>query len=106
MQTQVRQTVFHYKGSPITASALTGPIAAFNEIIGCTIDDPKVSQIASDVGAAYTVWEDKEIPGIHWNFEGKGLEFCFDDEILTAIFFHFDFREDGLHKITLLLEPP
>ena len=63
------------------ASALTGPIAAFNEIIGCTIDEPKVSQIARDVGVAYTVWEDEELPDIHWIFEGKGLEFCFTDEI-------------------------
>ena len=55
------------------ASALTGPIVAFNEIIGCTIDDPKVSQIASDVGVAYTVWEDEELPDIHWIFECKGL---------------------------------
>ena len=31
----------HYKGVPIMESALTGPIEAFNEIIGCTIDDPK-----------------------------------------------------------------
>lgn len=146
------------------ASALTGPIAAFNEIIGCTVDDPKVSQIARDVSATYTVWEDEELPDIHWIFEGKGLEFCFTDEILTAIFFqfiaedgwnvgswsgplidgfvapditperadatfgepeaigcgsptwrryeigdhfiHFDFREEGLHMITLLLETP
>lgn len=146
------------------ASALTGPIVAFNEIIGCTVDEPKVSQIARDVGATYTVWEDEELPDIHWIFEGKGLEFCFTDEILTAIFFqfiaedawnvgswsgplidgfvarditpeqadatfgepeaigyeshtwrryeigdhhiHFDFREDGLHKITLPLETP
>lgn len=65
------------------ANALTGPIAAFNGIIGCTIDDPKVSQIASDVGAPYTVWEDEELPDIH-----------------------FDFGEEGLHKITLLLETP
>ena len=43
----------------------------------------KVSQIASDVGAAYTVWEDEGIPDIH-----------------------FDSREEGLHKITLLLEAP
>ena len=76
------------------ASALTGPIAAFNEIIGCTIDEPKVSQIARDVGATYTVWEDEELPDIHWIFEGKGLEFCFTDEILTAIFFQF-IAEDG-----------
>lgn len=146
------------------ASALTGPIAAFNEILGCTIAGPKASQIASDAGAACTVWQDEEIPGIHWIFKGKGLVFCFDDEILTAIFFqfiaenvwnvgswsrplidglvapditperadstfgepeatgceshtwrryeigdhhiHFGFREDGLHKITLLLETP
>lgn len=104
------------------------------------------------------------MPDIHWIFEGKGLEFCFDEEILTAIFFqfiaedawnvgswsgplidgfvapditpeqadatfgepeaigcgsptwrryeigdhfiHFDFREEGLHMITLLLETP
>lgn len=65
------------------ASALTGPIVAFNEIIGCTVDDPKVSQVASDVGAAYTVWEDEEMPDIH-----------------------FGFREEGLHMITLLLETP
>ena len=71
------------------ASALTGPIAAFNEIIGYTIDDPKVSQIARDIGATYTVWQDEEMPDIHWIFEGKGLEFCFDEEILTAIFFQF-----------------
>ena len=146
------------------ASALTGPIVSFNEIVGCTIDDPKVSQIARDVGVAYTVWEAEGTPGIHWVFEGKGLEFFFDDEILTAIFFqfisedvrnvgswsgplidgfvapditpeqadatfgepeaigrgslawrryeigdhfiHFDFREEGLHMITLLLETP
>ena len=71
------------------AGALTGPIVAFNEIIGYTIDDPKVSQIANDVGVAYTVWEDEEMPDIHWIFEGKGLEFCLDEEILTAIFFQF-----------------
>lgn len=75
------------------ANAFKRPIAAFNEILGCTIDDPKVSQIASDVGAVYTVWQDEEIPDIHWIFEGMGLEFCFDDEILTAIFFQF-FAED------------
>lgn len=131
-------------------------------------DAPSTTQrsrkIATDVGAAYTVWQDEEIPDIHWIFEGKGLEFCFDDETPTAIFFqflaenvwnvgswsgplidgfvapditpeqadttfgepeaigyesrtwrryeigdhyiNFDFREDGLHKITLPLETP
>jgi len=65
------------------ASALTGPIASFNEIVGCTIDDPKVSQIARDVGVAYTVWEGEGAPGIH-----------------------FDFREEGLLMITILPETP
>lgn len=68
-------------------SDLNGPIATFTRVLGRATGDDAILEAVDEVGAAF-VPETMADGDTYWSFHGEGVEFLYEDGVLTTVFFH------------------
>lgn len=68
-------------------SELSGPITTFTKVLGKPQGDDAILDAVDEVGAVF-VPETMADGETYWSFNGEGVEFLYEDSVLSTIFFH------------------